>query len=111
VELHQLCHGLVDVQEMLLDLLTLEDSVQLGVYEQFCGRQQQKKFFRKLRKCYEHQQSVHTRILKEISAAFVEPELSSDGLKSLAGKLFRGNQHLHDAFLAIIPQASIYKPT
>ena len=45
------------------------------------------------------------RILKELSAGLVDPDLGEEKLKTLANKLFRGNHHLYDLFLSIIPQA------
>ena len=107
-ELHGLCLGNIVVQEMLLDLLSVEDAMTLGqvVYDQFRMRNEQKKFFRKLRKYYDKQQSAHTRILKEISLMLQNEEFNQKTLTTLANKLFKGNHHLYDSFLALFPIVS-----
>ena len=107
-QLHKLCQGCVEIQDMLLDMLTAEAALSLGmpVYDQFRMRNDHKKFFRKVRKFYENQpSSAYNRVLKEISSALSSEDFNEDTIKNLASKLFKGNQYLHDAFLALLPQA------
>ncbi len=75
------------------------------VYRQFYMRQEQKKFFRKVRRFYDGQPLAHSRVMREIGSAMLDDQMSTDSLVALAGRLFKGNQYLHDCFLALIPEA------
>ncbi len=106
-----LCRGscALELQEMLLDLLEPGEALELGpdVYRQHCTRRQQKVFFRKLRRFHEGQPpSAHARVLREISQVLLERDLDSATLTNFAARVFKGNQHLHDSFLALIPEVS-----
>ncbi|TRY80544.1 hypothetical protein TCAL_04790 [Tigriopus californicus] len=108
-DLHHLLKGHVEIQEMLLDLLTPESAIKLGqpVYSSFLTRNRHKEFFRKLRRAYEHTPSSHTRILKDMANFLSDPQMDQTTLTNMASKLFRGNPHLHDLFLSLLPNSPV----
>lgn len=67
-------------------------------------RSQMKIFFHKIRVHYANQPSIRTRILKEISMALSEPNITVQDLQGFAAKVFKSNQHLHEEFVALFPK-------
>ena len=106
-ELHNLCTGYVELQEMLLDFLDVDDALRLGndVYQQYCTRRRQKIFYRKLARYYEGQPAAaYKQVLNKISQLLLEPDLDTATVVAMANRLFKGNQHLHDSFLSLVPE-------
>ncbi len=104
--MHNVCRGYHIMQELLLDLLTASEAMQLGlgVYDQFCTRVAMKRFYRKLKLYYKNQPGTHTKILKDLQACLHEPDVPIEDLKALGTKLLKGNAHLLEEFLHFVSQ-------
>jgi len=104
-QLNHLMQDYPDVQEMLLDLLTEEDALCLGMntYNAYCDRNRLKRFLRKLGIVYKHQPAYHVKVLKELETLSKDPTLTSERLKDVSCQLFRNNQHLMEEFQMLIP--------
>ena len=104
IELHSLCSGHLELQELLLDLLTASEALQVGfqVYQQFCLRDASKKFLRKVKILYANQPTILTKLLKEISTLLSNPEVHPDELLNLGQKYFKTNQRILDEFTTFI---------
>ena len=103
-ELHNICAGKMELQEMLLDLLSAPEALELGteIYQQFCSRDAVKRFFRKVRILYASQPSMHTRILKEFQTILSNPDVKAEEVSQLGQKYFKTNQHLLDEFMSFV---------
>lgn len=103
-EVHRLCTGKMDLQEMLLDMLTASDAMSLGlkVYQQYCIRDAMKKFFRKVRIYFANQPSTHTKILKEVQASLSDPNVKLEDVVAIGTKWFKSNQHLLDDYMSFV---------
>jgi len=105
LQLHKLMTDHEDVQEMLLDLLSEEDALSLGMttYSDFAERQRFKRFLYKLNIVYKHQPAYHIKVLKELDVLSKDESLTSEKLKEISCQLFRNNQHLMEEFQMLIP--------
>lgn len=104
-ELHALCAGKMELQEMLLDLLTPGEALELGseMYQQYCIRDAMKKFFRKVRVVFAAQPTLYTKILKDFQAILSNPQVKSDEImNSLGNKYFKSHPVLLDEFSTFI---------
>jgi len=104
-QLHDLMQDFPDVQELLLDLLTEEDALCLGMdtYSAYCDRNRLKRFLCKLAIVYKQQPAYHVKVLKELETLSKDSSLTSDRLKDISSQLFRNNQHLMEEFQMLIP--------
>ena len=112
-QLHTLCQGLPELQELLLDLLTPEQALELNpiIYAQHCYRNDMKSFCLKIKTMYgdnpvnQGSQAQAAKIFKDlhnfISQDSQQP--SVDELRNFASKLFKGNQEIIDLFLSFMP--------
>ena len=94
MELHTLVAGKMDLQEMLLDLLSAGEALELGtdVYQQYCIRDAMKRFFRKVRIFYANKPSEFTKILKEFQASLANPDVKPEEVLAFGQKYFKSNQ-------------------
>ena len=92
------------VQEMLLDLLSAGEAMELGTdfYQQYCVRDAMKRFFRKVRIFYANQPSVFTKILKECQTSMGNPDIKTEELIAFGQKYFKSNQALLDEYTTFI---------
>eukprot|EP00088_Acartia_fossae_P027156 TRINITY_DN2790_c0_g1_i3.p1 TRINITY_DN2790_c0_g1~~TRINITY_DN2790_c0_g1_i3.p1 ORF type:complete len:764 (-),score=144.70 TRINITY_DN2790_c0_g1_i3:245-2446(-) len=104
-QLHDLMSDFPDVQELLLDLLSEEEALDLGLetYSAFCERARLKKFLCKLSIVYKHQPAYHAKVLKELETLSKDTTLTCERLKEISCQLFRNNQHLMEEFQMLIP--------
>ena len=93
MELHTLVAGKMDLQEMLLDLLSAGEALELGtdVYQQYCIRDAMKRFFRKVRIFYANKPSEFTKILKEFQASLANPDVKPEEVLAFGQKYFKSN--------------------
>jgi len=105
LSLHRLLDGHPLVQELLLDLLSPEDSIQLGYKTRIAAdqRRRMKRFVLKLARAYLHQPAYHAKVLRELESVSTDPNLTANTLKQTADRLFKSNQHLLDEFLSLVP--------
>jgi hypothetical protein len=113
VQLHNLCQGLPELQELLLDLLTSEQALEISpmIYAQHCLRNDMKNFCQKVKNVYlgnsanQGGQAQATKIFKELHNFISQDnqEHTSDDLRNFASKLFKGNQQLIDTFVSFLP--------
>ena len=111
-QLHNLCKGVPDLQELLLDLLTPEQALQLSpiVYAQHCLRNDMKKFCQKIRKAYTNNtsnqtgQNQITKIFKDFhNFISQDKEHSIEDLRNFATKLFKGQDQIIESFVSFLP--------
>ena len=121
-QLHNLCQGLPELQELLLDLLTPEQALALDpiIYAQHCLRNDMKQFCQKVKNFFAPTaqssnsngavtqgtgQSQATKIFKEIHNFISQDdhEITSEELRNFAAKWFKGNQQLIDIFVSFLP--------
>ena len=113
VQLHNLCQGLPELQELLLDLLTPEQALEISpmIYAQHCLRNDMKNFCQKVKSVYlansanQGGQAQATKIFKELHNFISQDnqEYTADDLRNFASKLFKGNQQLIDTFVSFLP--------
>lgn len=105
LSLHRLLDGHPLVQELLLDLLSPEDSIKLGFKTRVASdqRRRMKRFVLKLARAYQHQPAYHAKVLRELESVSTDPNLTPNTLKLTADRLFKSNQHLLDEFLSLVP--------
>ena len=113
VQLHNLCKGHPELQELLLDLLTPEQALELSpiVYAQHCLRNDMKKFCKEIKNAYSSNPSNqagsdhHTKIFKELHQFISQDnhERTVDDLRNFASKLFKGQDQLIDSFKSYLP--------
>ena len=103
-ELHTLCTGKMELQEMLLDLLSPGEALELGaeLYHQFAIRDATKRFFRKVKIAFSTQPSVLTKILKDFQTILGNPELKQEEVVALGQRYFKSNQMLLDEFMTFV---------
>ena len=101
-ELHNLCSGKMELQELLLDLLSPQEALQVGVqiYQQFCVRDATKRFLRKVKKLYVNQPTMHSKLLKDMQSVLSNPDVKIADITNLGQKYFKTNQHLLDEFMS-----------
>ena len=104
MELHTLVTGKMELQEMLLDILSAGEAKELGpdVYQQFCIRDTMKRIFRKVKIFYANQPSIFTKILKEFQSNLTNPDIKTEDLIAFGQKHFKENQALLDEFTTFI---------
>ena len=112
--LHNLCQGIPDLQEVLLDLLTPEQALELNpiVYAQHCLRNDMKEFCQKIKSYYatnhsnQAGQTQAIKVFKELHNFISQDheKITSEELRSFATRLFKGNQQLIDEFIAFLPE-------
>ena len=111
-QLHNLCKGIPELQELLLDLLTPTQALELSpiVYAQHCLRNDMKKFCQKIRQAYANNPSNQagqnhiTKIFKELhNFISQDKEHSVEDLRSFATKLFKGQDQIIDSFISFLP--------
>ncbi len=103
-ELHTICEGQMELQEMLLDLLSAGEALELGtdLYQQFCVRDATKKFFRKVKSLYASQPSIYTKILKDFQSILGNPQVKNEEILSLGQKYFKNHQAVLDEFSTFV---------
>ena len=112
--LHNLCQGMPDLQEVLLDLLTPEQALELNpiVYAQHCLRNDMKEFCQKIKSYYATSHSSQAgqtqaiKVFKELHTFISQDheKITSEDLRSFATRLFKGNQQLIDKFMSFLPE-------
>ena len=112
--LHNLCQGIPDLQEVLLDLLTPEQALELNpiVYAQHCLRNDMKGFCQKIKNYYATNHSSQAgqtqaiKVFKELHTFISQDhdKITSEDLRSFATRLFKGNQQLIDEFISFLPE-------
>ena len=104
MQLHNLCAGKMELQELLLDLLTASEAMEIGieVYQQFCSRDAMKKFFRKVRISFSNQPSMHSKILREMQTVLSNPDVKTEEVAAIGQKYFKSNQLLLDEFMTFV---------
>ena len=115
-ELHNLCRGLPELQELLLDLLTPEQALALDprIYAQHCLRNDMKQFCQQIRNFYTNPnspapqgsgQGQAAKIIKELHNFISQDNqnLKTEDFRNMACKLFKGNQNILDTFLSFLP--------
>ena len=112
--LHNLCQGIPDLQEVLLDLLTPEQALELNpiVYAQHCLRNDMKEFCQKIKSSYATNHSSQAgqtqaiKVFKELHNFISQDheKITSEDLRSFATRLFKGNQQLIDEFMSFLPE-------
>jgi hypothetical protein len=112
VQLHNLCKGHPELQEMLLDLLTAEQALELSpiVYAQHSLRNDMKKFCQEIKNAYSSNPSNQTgqdptQIFKELHNFISQEnqEHTVEDLRSFASKLFKGQDNIIDSFKSYLP--------
>lgn len=110
VQMHEVCAGYPDLQEMLLDLLEPEEAGRLGdlVYRQYRARQDLRQIYRKFRLLYGVQHcQAYSRALKELRAVMTDPAAGKVQVMAVAAKVFKSNQHLIDEFSSLWPDSEV----
>ena len=105
MELHGICAGKMELQDMLLDLLTAGEAHEISkdIYAQFCLRDSIKKFFRKIKMNFGNQ----SKILKDFQILLSEKDVKNEDLINFGTKYFKNSQlqngsNLFDEFMTFI---------
>ena len=112
-KLHNLCKGLPELQELLLDLLTPEQALELSpiIYAQHCLRNDMKKFCQKVKIAYANSTSNQAgpnstiNLFKELHEFISQDdkEHTVDDFRNFASKLFKGQDEIIKSFMSFLP--------
>ena len=104
MDLHSLSAGHMELQELLLDLLTASEALQVDVkiYQQYLTRDASKKFLRKVGKKFATQPMIHTKFLKDINVVLSKTNVKTDDVIALGKNYFKSNKHLMDEFMTFV---------
>ena len=104
MDLHSLSAGHMELQELLLDLLTASEALQVDVkiYQQYLTRDATKKFLRKVGKKYVNQPMIHTKFLKDINVVLSKTNVKTEDVIALGKNYFKSNKHLLDEFMTFV---------
>ena len=103
MELHTLCAGKMELQEMLLDLLTNAGEaheISSDIYAQYCLRDAVKSFFRKVKVAFQDSNPlVYSKILKDFQLILGQSNVKTEEIISIGQKYFKNSPLLLDEFM------------
>ena len=104
MDLHSLSAGHMELQELLLDLLTASEALQVDVkiYQQYLTRDASKKFLRKVNKYLKSSPMIHAKFLKDINVVLSKTNVKTDDVIALGKNYFKTNKHLMDEFMTFV---------
>ena len=103
MELHTICAGKMELQDMLLDLLTdagEAHEISNDIYAQYCLRDAVKTFFRKVKISFQVSNPlVYSKILKDFQHILGQTNVQTEDIVNLGHKYFKNSPQLLDEFM------------